>query len=415
MEVVSNNNKVAFGIIITAVWALFPVLTVPLIFFLIYRMNPRDYSLKYMCFLVGLTIGLIAYTAVSVSKGEPTDLTRYTTHFRNMAAVETFGDFLITAFVSDGGIYVLYEVVTLCMAKLFPHNPQVFPLFWVGTTYFFLLLGARELAHYKGQFSRNTFLILMIMSLMGVTLFTQEVELIKQSVATAVASFAIFRKLNGKKRTGWIFFAAIMIHSSAILFLPIIFLYKKKWVNGFHLVLLGIVCVLAFIDLNKVISLIGPAALAEKASFYSKIDNWTITKINYFMFCTYTLLMLVILWWYGRNRKYISEYDRWSFNVNILAFCLLAQQYSSIHNFVRFTYLYSPFYLFAFFTVYRSSLRREERISVVTGYIIMMLLNGISYLYIYLNSDYTNAFMDNDVFQLLTSNVVLFLKYNAVN
>jgi hypothetical protein len=396
------------------VWAMFPVLSVFLIIFLIYKVNGESYSLKYLCLLIAVTIGLIAYTGQWIGRGEPTDLTRYTTQFQTFTEIKTAGQFFITAVIMDGGVYLVFEFFTLLLAKIFPQHPQVLPFFWVGTAYFFMLLGLIELAQYQKTFSKKVFVILVLICLFGTTFFTLEVELIKQSSSTGIASYAIFRKLNGKKHCWWIFITALFVHTSVIIFFPMMLLMRKRVVTKYHLLLIGAAVLISFVDLNKLLSIVGSGELAEKAAFYAKIDNWQITKINYLMFFLFILFTLVCVWERSRNKQ-MDEYRRGVFNVCIMSFCFLVVQFSSIHNFVRYTYLYSPFYVLSFFFLLISSMKKKEKLTVVVAYSTFMIFINFTYLMIYLNSDYTNKYMDNSVVKLLTSNVYMFLKYNAVN
>jgi hypothetical protein len=412
--VTTIKHKILFSLLITLVWAVFPVLSVFLIFFLIYKLNRQSYSLNYLCLLIAVTIGLIAYTGQWIGTGEPTDLTRYTTQFQTFTEIKTASQFFITAILTDGGVYLVFEFFTLLLAKIFPHNPQVLPFFWVGTAYFFMLLGLTELAQYQKTFSKKIFIILALLCLFGTTFFTLEVELIKQSSSTGIAAYAIFRKLNGKKYCWWIFIAALLVHTSVIIFLPMMWLMEKKVVTKYHLLLIGGALLMSFVDLNKLLSLVGSGGLAEKAAFYAKVSNWQITKINYLMFTLFGLFTLVCVWERSRNKQ-MDEYRRQLFNVCIMSFCFLVIQFSSIHNFVRYTYLYSPFYVLSFFFLLISSMKRKEKVTIVTAYFAFMVFINFSYLMIYLNSDYTNQYMDNSVVKLLTSNVYMFLKYNAVN
>lgn len=409
------GDRIFFSLLVTVLWLILPVASVFLIIYLIYKVDARYYSIRYLLLLIALTFGLVAYTAVSVDRGgEPTDITRYTTQFKLLAGIETPAEFLFTIILGDGGLYIIFGTISLVLAKLFPTNPQVLPLFWVSFAYFFLALAVYELSQYKKEWSKNTFIILLLVLLFGTTFFSYEVELLKQSSATGLMAYIVFRKLNGKKYSGWLFVIAFLIHTSVIVFLPILLLVKKQYINRYYIFILGTCALFSLVDLNKVVAFIGPAALANKAKFYVKIESWTITKLNYTMFALYILFMILIVL-DARRRDKSREINRLAFNANIMAFSLLLMQFHSIHNFVRFNYLYSPFYLLAFFYVLTGTVEKKSRLIIASFFLVFMIgLNGV-FMWMYLNSTYANSFMDDSLTKLFSSSVYSFLKYNAVN
>lgn len=409
------TNKIVFSVLITLLWLMCPIISVGVIIFLIYKINPRYYSLKYLFLLIALSFGLIAYTALYVNNGgEPTDITRYSTQFRTLSGINTFSEFFISGVLADGGIYLIFEGVSFLLAKIFPDNPQVLVLFWVSFAYFFLLLGIWELTRYKEKWSKDILLILMLLVLFGTSLFMLEVELLKQSSATALAAYAIFRKMNNRKYSGWIFFASLLIHASGALYIPILLFIRRRIVNKYYIVILGLCCIISLVDINRVISVIGPAALADKAKFYASIDSWTINKINYVLIVLYALFVGLSL--YDTKRKERSgDFYRLAFNVNVLSFSLLLTQFHSVHNFVRYTYLYSPFYVLSFFLFIIGNINKVGKISIALFYIVFMIGLNCAYTMMYLNSTYTNSYMDNSVINLLTSSVYGFLSHKVVN
>lgn len=396
-------------------WLVCPVISVGVIIFLIYKVNPRYYSLKYLFLLIAMSFGLIAYTALSVNKGgELTDITRYSSQFRTLAEINTFTDFIISGVLVDGGFYLIFEGLSFSLAKLFPDNPQVLPLFWVSFSYFFLLLSILELTRYKENWSKDMLLILILLVLFGTSLFMLEVELLKQSSATALAAYAIFRKMNNRKYSGWIFFASLLIHASGLLYLPVLLFIRRRIVNKYYVVILAVCVIISLVDINKLISVVGPAAIADKAKFYASISSWQINKINYVLVILYAMFVGLSL--YDTKRKdQSSDFHRLAFNVNLLSFSLLITQYHSVHNFVRYTYLYSPFYVLSFFLFLIGNINRLSKVSIALFYLVFMI--GLNYVYtiMYLNSTYTNSFMNNSVVDLLTSSVYGFLSHKVVN
>jgi hypothetical protein len=362
-----------------------------------------------------MSFGLIAYTALSVNKGgELTDITRYSSQFRTLAEINTFTDFIISGVLVDGGFYLIFEGLSFSLAKLFPDNPQVLPLFWVSFSYFFLLLSILELTRYKENWSKDMLLILILLVLFGTSLFMLEVELLKQSSATALAAYAIFRKMNNRKYSGWIFFASLLIHASGLLYLPVLLFIRRRIVNKYYVVILAVCVIISLVDINKLISVVGPAAIADKAKFYASISSWQINKINYVLVILYAMFVGLSL--YDTKRKdQSSDFHRLAFNVNLLSFSLLITQYHSVHNFVRYTYLYSPFYVLSFFLFLIGNINRLSKVSIALFYLVFMI--GLNYVYtiMYLNSTYTNSFMNNSVVDLLTSSVYGFLSHKVVN
>lgn len=408
------SNSAVISLLLTLIWFFFPIPTIFLILYCIYKLPPKFISLNYLCFLIALSCGLIAYTAVSVDRGgEATDITRYTTQFNLLSEVDSFGEFLITTFITDGGIYIVFQLITLLLSKLFKGNPQILPLFWVTLTYFFLLLGVIELSKFKKNKNNTLLLILLITILFGTTLFTLEVELIKQSAAMSMAAYCMFRKLNGK--SCWkIFILALFIHISVLIFAAVLIFINKKAIAKYWILIMGFSLIMSMIEINKVLGLILGGSFAVKANFYASIDSMTISRINYFLFFVYCFLLIIHIWAYRKNKERDIEAIK-RFNFNLLCFCILIIQHGTIPNFVRYNYLYSPFYMFAFFCVIKCEFKKKEKIGLIASFIVIMLLINAAFAWYYLNSNYTNSYMDNSLGKITTSNVFDFLNFEAHN
>ncbi|RBL93805.1 EpsG family protein [Chitinophaga flava] len=412
----TKQQRIFFSMVISMIWMASPVLSVLVILYTIFKLSPREVNHGYLCFLIALTFGIIAYTAEYMDRGgESTDITRYTAQFKTYSEVRSVGELFLTAVLMDGGIYVVFQLLTFFLSKLFPANPQVLPFFWVTISYFFLLLTVLELTRRDLYlYSKKILLVLILLLLFGTTLFTMEVELLKQSSATAVAAYALVRKLNHKKAGGWFFALAFFLHTSVILFLPIFILFDKKIVKRYRLPIFLISLLLSCIDINSLLAILLGGVFAEKANFYASIENWQINKINYTLFIFYGILIAYSYLGMVKRTNVLKREDS-CFNICFLSFCLLLIQMHTVHNFVRFSYLYSPFYVIAFYLLLITRKQSREKTVVVTLLFSFSLLVNSAYLLATLNSAYTNAYMNNSLLELVSANVYSFLNHRVVN
>ena len=147
-------------------------------------------------------------------------------------------------------MYFVFNPISIFIVSFFG-SVQFFSLFWIFIVYFFYFLGIENYCAYrKIELSRNHLLLFVFLSIFGFILFTQVSEIIKQAVATSVFFYGFSLLLLKKKLSALIvIIVSIGIHSSVLLFIPILF-YKclnsfMQWLtkrNAFFLAFFFIDC-----------------------------------------------------------------------------------------------------------------------------------------------------------------------------
>lgn len=414
----SKKTSIIFWTSLVVFWLFFPVLGMFLGLLLFGLLRKEDVPSLLLFTLIALTFGLIAYSAKSASAGDPTDIVRYTNQFSWMSSASSFSEIVVALFLSDGSFYIVFHSLTLLLAKTFPNNPQVLPLFWVSVSYLFLLFGIVELTKYKEAASKGAIFFLIFLALFGTTLFPQQVELLKQATATPVFFYGIFRFINGKNKGILISFIALFIHFSVIIFFPLFFVKRTTLLIRYFFPLLALAFLFAAIDPVKLIGYLSGGLLLEKSEFYSGLDEWKINKINYLLFAIYTIVTL-FLNSIGVSRISVkhnkSILGQHLLSANNWLFLILTVQLSNGHNFARYTYLYSPAYILAVWLLIMTKIPKSWKSNALIGVLFVYLLLNASYFLVYSNSSYKNDFLDGSVRQALFYRVDQILNCRVVN
>lgn len=376
------------------IWFFVPVISIFIFLYLINQLSNKSYPFLYYIFLISLTFGLIAYTGYpSPSNYQETDIARYYVQFEAFSQISTLIEFFIV-FLNYGGIlYSGFNIIVFILSQLFPDIPQTLPLFWITITYLFLSLFVIELTTNK----KSLFFVLFCLLLFGTTFFIYEFELLKQSAATAMTAYALSRRVNQKKYSGIFFALSVIIHPSMLIFLLAFFFYKKL-TSYFSILLLGGAIILAIVDINSILGSIFEKFSAN-ADLYKIINVRPI--IHYVILLLYTLIIVLIFIDKKGNKNCAPSL----LNICFILYCIFLSQFGSIHNFGRYLYLYSPFYILSLYVLFLCHYNRKDRSFVIMLFSSVFVIINLLFTVYTMNSDYTNIFMNNSLYELLTSNV----------
>lgn len=393
------------------IWWFFPFLSI-ILFSSIVALR-KYLAPKFLCILISLSFGLVAYTLKANGEIE-TDMMRYYDIYLYYANLNALNDFIV-AILLQGDLNLLFQIFTFLISRLFPSNPQVFAFFWVTITYYVIFLTCFELQeYYSKKFKGDVIGFLILATTLGIVSFYQVTELVKQSVAISFFGYSLVRKLNGKKAFIYLVISCLL-HFSSFFLIPIYFFVNNKWSNGrikwifIACVALGLINILSFaFFISKLVPL--PGNLAEKILEYTEIDNWEYAKRYHF----YLFVMFITVVLHYNKKIHLREaYHRKLFNVIYLSCCFIVLNFSNLYNYLRYTLTYYPFYLFGIFTLIASKYSNNMKYLFYFFLFSFHLYFSVSMLYFRTQEggNYSNSYMNNSLHLLITSSVTDYFNF----
>jgi hypothetical protein len=412
--------ELALVILISAVWFFLPVLCIIPLFVILFKVKLKDAQQIFLLFLIALSFGLVAYTTKSVGV-EETDIARYYNQYKIVAEVKGFSDFVLLFLIEDG-TSLLFQLVTLGMSKVFPSNPQLLPLFWVTFSYFFTFLTIKEGTYFiTGRYSK-LYVVIVIIAALGIITFFTVTEIIKQVSSVSLFSYALMLKVNGKRGAGLCLVLSVLIHLSSFFLVPVFVFFNRRKVFN-YLPIISIVCLaVSFLNFNVVVAALYSAVIGAdsgikaRLEYYKDIETWSISFRFLMIFLIYILqIALLYVDYFKETDLQLKGRKKSLVTLQTLAFLFLFINRSNVHNFIRYTFCFFPFYALAYLQLFYSRIRKKE---------LVVLLSFIGAFYIFSNiklltsqtivgGQYDNSYMDNDIVQILFSNVYLFLKFKV--
>lgn len=403
-------------LVITTIWLFMPVLSI-LLWIFYSAFNPANRVLSF--FMIALTFGLIAYTGKSAGE-MPTDLFRYYQAHQKMTGITNIHDLLYQNVVLNGEVNILFILLSYLLAKLYPFNPQVFGLFWVTISYFFVLLMFYEFLKERSM-SKGSYLFSLIVIVIAGVPFVLTVEIIKQCASVSLLGYALMLRINGRK-SSWLFaICSVLIHLSGLMLIPIFLFCRSRYVYRFLLPITIITIFFSTFNINDLLNqyagdLMGNG-MKERAEAYTDY-GWEISRRYYLNLAVYAVIIVFLGWVRYLKRKNGKEeavYFERLVAAQILACVVLFLNKGNIHNFIRYLLGYYPFYILLILTLFWVEMKKKEWFYMVVGLAIFFF--GLNLVLMSFRLDpatgYANTFMDNNVLQLLLSGVSDILQYNA--
>jgi hypothetical protein len=413
-----NLTYLVTSILITPIWFMFPFVMAFILPFL--TEFKKLFCVKYLCLLISLSFGLVAYTVVSNGEIE-TDMMRYYDIYAYYGHLTSFQEFIL-AILLEGDLNFLFQILTFFVSRIFPDNSQYFALFWVSLTYFVGFLMCIELnEYYQKNKNRVDILSLLIITMVfGVMSFYTITELVKQSIAVCVFGYAISRKINEKKYVKLLICASILLHFSSFFLLPVYFFINKK-INQKTVIIIFVVCLfLSFVNVVQLANLISqivplPGNLREKILMYTEIENWEYAKRYHFLLLVYGLVCALVYFDVFKKKEDPNKLTN-VFNVLFISFCYVLINVSNLYNYIRYTLTYFPFYLFGIFGILNTSFGKKIKIIAYTVLSVFYFYATVSMLYFRTQEggNYSNSYMDNSFVKLVCSSVFEYLNYRIV-
>ena len=404
-----TDYLVILGIIIMWFILPVPVMIIMLVSLCFSSIFVRHRRILYL--VISLTFALLAYTQESIND---TDIVRYYSTFISYENVELSN---ITFYnVLRDKMYFVFNPISIFIVSFFG-SVQFFSLFWIFIVYFFYFLGIENYCAYrKIELSRNHLLLFVFLSIFGFILFTQVSEIIKQAVATSVFFYGFSLLLLKKKLSALIvIIVSIGIHSSVLLFIPILF-YKCLNFKISRIVLI-IAVIMSFFNIMQFTANILPqtgvlSLLQEKASSYTE-QMWTDTSlVRYDLLMIISFLMLFLL--KQSNKEYVNTKTIF---IPYIYLCLILINRNVAHNYIRYVNMSYIVYaiLFIEYINTRRILVKDFKAYFELLLIIAFLIANLHMTYYRtIGGSYLSSYMDNSLIQILGSSVYDYLSFKTI-
>jgi hypothetical protein len=131
----------------------------------------------------------------------------------------------------------------------------------------------------------------------------------------------------------------------------------------------------------------------------------------------YFLLVVIFYWDYLITKEQEERKRKQSLLIiHCLAFFALLINLNNVHNFVRYVLGYFPFYMAAVVQLFYIRVAKFDRAVLIVAVLAFYLYSNLKMLIAQTAGPvYANAYMDNDVFRIVTSNVVQFLQFKITH
>jgi hypothetical protein len=369
--------------------------------------------------LISITFGLIASTTKSISY-ELTDIERYKSAYYKLVGATSFSEVLFHSVVTSGEINVLFISVNYFFTRVFPSYFPVVPFFWVSVTYFFTLLTFYQYSQ-NTTFTKHQYLFyFVIVVLVGIP-FYQTTETIKQCSAIAIMGYSLVLKTQNKKGGLFWLIISLLVHLSGLFLLPVFFMLNNKKVIKYAFPMFVVALLISFININDLFTdVLGDylgSGFKDRAMLYADY-SWSLSRRYYVILVLYGLVTYFLFVSINKQKSQMLEtyeVNARLFNLQILAFVFLLINRSNIHNFVRYTLTYFPFYIL--FTLQVLNVLMPKRQKVLIWLFLVLFFGYSNFLLLSLRTDnamgYANSYLDNSFIKLFTYNVSDILKFNV--
>lgn len=401
------NQNLAFCCIFI-IWAISPILSIPLILLFLYGINFKNRHICY--FFLSISFSLLAFTQISTCRFFDTDIVRYYSVAQNYLGEP------IAVLISQISIiefsYVLFTLLTMLIVSL-TQNVQYMSLLWVFIIYFFYFLSIENyIKARKIKLSPPKYALLVFISIFGFILFTQVTETIKQAAATSVFFVGFTYIMRKKILLGYILvLSSILIHAAVAMLIPLL-LYKRMTIPRITILTICAIILSSF-NIMHLISMILSgdffSFISDRAEGYSSDVEGFSSSIRYILLIL--VLFSMIIWcrffttWRESNQ---------TLYIGLLYIVILILNYPLGHNFVRYVNMSYCVYAYMFIEVLASQSRFNPK-HLYIGLLVFSFIFTNMQMTIgrTISNGYTSAYMDNSLYKILFSNPIDYLRYKA--
>lgn len=361
-----------------------------------------------VCLVVSsLFWGLLAFTQKSLASVN-TDCIRYYYEFdffETLSPLDAVGAFDFSALLN----FVFHPISAFVVALT--GNVQSMSFFWTFIVYILTFLSTRRLMKFYDCYTNRNFANLVICLSFCFIAFVQVSELLKQASAFAVFfyGFTLFMTKGSKVVVGLAVVAAIGLHPSSIMLLPL-FLYDK--INTVIILFIAVftIVVSQFVD---VIGLL--MSLMPGGSYTSLImdrfggDSTESGSLHYIALQLLMVGPVIFLLLFGRTKE---KKQQDAVNVVLLYFIVASLNFGNLVAYLRFAIF--AHWLFALvYILYLRNIHLKEVRSVLNILVVCMFLMTLRW------TDgrttpggYASSYMDNSIVNIVFSSSYDYLKIN---
>ena len=399
---VNNNNTNMY--ILFVVFLINPLISCLMSFYLVGKGNKSRYPLLF----ISLFFGLLAFTQYT----EIGDMSRtYSSIKQSINLMDSnFSLFLLSVIKSP-----VFYIISILVSKL-TGNIQYISLIWGTLVYFFIYLSIENLFKYFKLNDTNRLKVYLV-TIICFVIFVENMELLKQAVATSMVFLSLsFFLLRDYKKSIIIYLLSFGIHLASMFYLPLFFAFYLGFSTVSIFFLLSFF--LRFFNLMSYVVVffqqIGLSAYAEVAQGYSEsFDTGFRSGAVYFVLAFVVLQSIVLLHCFLNNKKNIIS------KISLLFIVVLNLNYQNDHNFTRLILFSYPIYIL----IYMDFLSNNIRLKNIRAQLLSLIIISTLFLNVYISKDrystksspaaYTTSFMNNSLWDISTSSIYGYLSYKV--
>lgn len=409
----SNNSvkrdKLLLIFIISCVWMLSPFISVFFILLFVFSYKVNYSELKYLCFLIALAFGLLAFTQRSLALGD-TDIVRYYNAFEPFVQQNLSLSDIFSMVYNENILTYTFSFINIFLVSAL-RNVQYISLFWVCLTYYLYFVSVIKVFRYENiAFSKLNNFLLLFFSVFCILIFVQITETIKNAAAFSIFFYllTLFIYENPSKAKMLLgLFLGIGVHSSLLMLLPLFF-YKFFNTKFLSILFIIIVAICPFINIMEIAGSILPdfgifSSLILKSNYYA-MDAASNSSIRYILISVAILLMGIYL----VQRRLFTKENKY-INLVLLYLIIMYLNYNNSNGFLRFANFSSFIIAFEF-----AQFLWNKRKNALVLCVIISFFFASNLLITYSRTrpgGYASSYMDNSLSRIFFSTTYDYLTY----
>jgi hypothetical protein len=211
---------------------------------------------------------------------------------------------------------------------------------------------------------------------------------------------------------------------SSLMILPVFLLVNNKSIIKFWIPILLFSFALSFFNivelLNNFVAAFMANGIKERGAVYEEY-GWELSRrYNLILFVYFLAVVIQIIATnkisesFNNNKALVVKIKRLVL-VQFVAFVILLLNRNNVHNFVRYTICYYPFFIAAILNFDFFNLKKNEKTLLWFVFLVFFALMNITLLGFRtdINTGYANSYLDNSAVKLFTFSVTDILKFNV--
>lgn len=400
-EMIDARQKLAMAFFVMC-WLLSPIAGALVLYVFCFLVIRNQRACVFSCIIVGLTLGLLSYCSQQGSM-MACDIIRYRDQW------ETYID---RPYGEMFGPNILFDSINWFLANYLLSDSRWVGFFWVTISTSVYLSACTLMIFSVVRKKKDDIIFIAGITCLIIIPFTIINELLKQTVAVSFILMAI--SLSYLRRPGAVIciIVALLTHvTSTVLFFPIVFWRNKfvrKYIKVFTLVSIGLGMINIVMVMNTILAhipIVRVMGLALALENYASFDSWGGSKRFYLGFAFFIFQLVYVFAHTYRMQRFINLRI-----ILLLIFCTIMINFSNVHNFARLINTLYPFNALALIVGILESKSSSARLllALVTG--TSLFVSSLIQIHSNISHNYFVTYMNNDILQLLSSNIIDFLE-----